>query len=114
MSPRVRHYSCNSPRIRLGARREGAARRTARARTTSRDAPCDLRRGVVDVVDVVGSSKGRERGEAAPVNRPIDYIDYVDDIDDPRTEGRRGRVRPESGARPRTMPKSCPIRGPPP
>ena len=30
--------------------------RTARARTTSRGAPCALRRGVVDVVDVVGSS----------------------------------------------------------
>jgi len=38
--------------------------------------------------------EGRERGEAAPANRPIDYID---DIDDPRTEGRRQRVRLESG-----------------
>ena len=58
---------------------------------------CDLRRMVVDVVDVVGSSKAGKGGKPPPPNRPIDYIDYVDDIDDPRTEGRRQRVRLESG-----------------
>ena len=38
-------------------------------------------------------------GEASPARRPVDDIDDADDIDDPRTEGRRRRVRPESGSR---------------
>ena len=50
--------------------------------------------------DSTGFSRGRawpRCGAASPANRPIDYIDYVDDIDDPRTEGRKRRVRLESG-----------------
>ena len=70
--------------------------RFARARTVSRGAPCALRRGVVDVVDVVGSSKAG-KGAASPAGRPVDDIDDIDDVDDPRTEGRRRRVRPDSG-----------------
>ena len=43
------------------------------------------------------SAKRPESGEGFPAGRPVDDIDYVDDIDDPRTEGRRRRVRLESG-----------------
>ena len=40
---------------------------------------------------------GRTSGASHPRSRPVDDIDDDDDIDDPRTEGRRRRVRPESG-----------------
>ena len=40
---------------------------------------------------------GQAPRAAQPEGRPVDDIDDADDIDDPRTEGRRRRVRLDSG-----------------
>ena len=44
-----------------------------------------------------GRVGGKRRNAAQPEVRPVDDIDDADDVDDPRTEGRRRRVRLDSG-----------------
>ena len=74
-------------------------------------APCDFRRGFVDVVDFVGVVDGRASWEAAPAVRPVDDLDDADDADESRTEGRRGTVRPEwRAAARRTSPRRLFVR----